>query len=638
MALNLISNYAASIATRYAARTDRDMGVSIGKLTAGSRVIRPSDDASALAISNNFRREIAALQSVQSNVGQGTSMLQSADGAHQSVTDLSIRMKQLAVMAASEHLSGRDRASIDVEFQELKAEVNRIALSTKFAGNVLTGGPGGGAPTKTFTLAAAHSPYFASVHVYDPHLSTDNAARLKISVTAAGGAGQFVTLTDEDRNISQTLRVDSTKPLDFTALGITIQAQSSIPAGALTATAPASVTLGTTDGGLLAIDPGANLPFIREIFTYDDGKISNSAANIKFGVEGNATSGYKLRVSSVDPTQSEAQSLQLAADGATFGSQTFDFRSLGIRVTTTAAFTTASILRTDSSFVALGDKTFAAAGASAGLAPVIGGGTFTGAGSFSVKFAATGVANQFIAELYDSGTKIAASAARTLGAGATIAGGATATFDTFAVVAGQETSFAKFPAGLTVALGATGTQTVTANDQIAFRLEPSIMTNLGAGQAVAAASKDNNVVSYFFQVGSGQTVSDRIQVDITSLTTRALGLEFLSLKDTVVDGVVRFSGMDNAQQANSVIERTIERLSSNRAKLGAKMNRLGFVGDALNIAVENNEQARSGLIDLDVASEMSKFVSLQVLKEAGMAMISQAQKMPQSLLSLYQRL
>lgn len=125
MALNLISNYAASIATRYATRTDRDMGVSIGKLTAGSRVIRPSDDASALAISNNFRREIAALQSVQSNVGQGTSMLQSADGAHQSVTDLSIRMKQLAVMAASEHLSGRDRASIDVEFQELKAEVNR---------------------------------------------------------------------------------------------------------------------------------------------------------------------------------------------------------------------------------------------------------------------------------------------------------------------------------------------------------------------------------------------------------------------------------------------------------------------------------------------------------------------------------
>lgn len=106
----------------------------------------------------------------------------------------------------------------------------------------------------------------------------------------------------------------------------------------------------------------------------------------------------------------------------------------------------------------------------------------------------------------------------------------------------------------------------------------------------------------------------------------------------MVDGVVRFSGMDNAQQANSVIERTIERLSSNRAKLGAKMNRLGFVGDALNIAVENNEQARSGLIDLDVASEMSKFVSLQVLKEAGMAMISQAQKMPQSLLSLYQRL
>ena len=96
--------------------------------------------------------------------------------------------------------------------------------------------------------------------------------------------------------------------------------------------------------------------------------------------------------------------------------------------------------------------------------------------------------------------------------------------------------------------------------------------------------------------------------------------------------------MDNAQQANSVIERSIERLSTNRAKLGAKMNRINFVSDALSIAIENNEQARSAIIDLDIASEMSKFVSLQVLKEAGMAMISQAQKMPQSLLSLYQKL
>jgi len=145
-------------------------------------------------------------------------------------------------------------------------------------------------------------------------------------------------------------------------------------------------------------------------------------------------------------------------------------------------------------------------------------------------------------------------------------------------------------------------------------------------------------VSYFFQVGSGQSVSDRIQVDITSLTTRALGLEFLSLNDTVMGGVVGFTGMDNAQQANSVIERSIERLSTNRAKLGAKMNRINFVSDALSIAIENNEQARSSIIDLDIASEMSKFVSLQVLKEAGMAMISQAQKMPQSLLSLYQKL
>jgi len=638
MALNLISNYAASIATRYASATDRNLGSSITKLTSGSRVVRASDDAAALAISNNFRREVAALQSVQTNLSQGMAMLQMADGAHQSVTDVCIRMKQLAVMASSEHLNGRDRASLDIEFQELKAEVNRIAQSTRFSGNILTGGPGGGAPTKTFALDAAHDPYFAKITVYDPHLSTNDPTKLKLSATAAGASGQFVTLTDEERNITQTLKVESSMALDFTALGVTVQPQASFPAAAFSQTAMKSAVLGTTDGGLLAIDPGAGLPFIKEIYTYDDGKISDQAENVKFKIEGDATSGYKLRASSTNPTQTEAHPLELAADGETFGSQTFDFRSLGVRVTTTAAFSTTDILDNESSFVVSGNKTFAAAGASSGLSVSYGGSPLTGIGDFSIKFVSTGTPNEFEAELYSGTTKIATSGAETLAQGDVISGGTEATFDTFTVVAGQETAFAQFPLGFEVSLAATGDQTLSANDTVEFQLEKNITSNLADGQRVAATSRQNNLVSYFFQVGSGQSVSDRIQVDITSLTTRALGLEFLSLNDTVMGGVVGFTGMDNAQQANSVIERSIERLSTNRAKLGAKMNRINFVSDALSIAIENNEQARSSIIDLDIASEMSKFVSLQVLKEAGMAMISQAQKMPQSLLSLYQKL
>jgi flagellin-like hook-associated protein FlgL len=638
MSLNLVSNYAASIATRYASTTDRNLSSSITKLTSGSRVVRASDDAAALAISNNFRREVAALQSVQTNVSQGMAMLQMADGAHQSVTDICIRMKQLAVMASSEHLNGRDRVSLDIEFQELKAEVDRIAQSTRFSGNILTGGPGGGAPTKTFTLDAAHDPYFAKITVYDPHLSTNDPTKLKLSATAAGASGQFVTLTDVERNITQTLKVESSMALDFTALGITVQPQASFPAAAFAQTAMKSAVLGTTDGGLLAIDPGPDLPFIKEIYTYDDGRISDKAENVKFTIEGDATSGYKLRASSVDPTQTEAHALTLGADGETFGSETFDFRSLGIRVTTTAAFSTDDVLDNARSFVVAGVKTFAAAGADAGLAVSYGGSPLTGAGNFSVKFVATGNANEFKAELYNGATKIATSAAKTLAANNVITNGTTKTFDTFTVVAGQEVTFAQFPSGFGVSLAAIGNQTLTANDKVEFQLEKNITTDLAGGQRVAATSRHNNLVSYFFQVGSGQSVSDRIQVDITSLTTRALGLAFLSLSDSVVSGVIGFTGMDNAQQANSVIERSIERLSTNRAKLGAKMNRINFVSDALSIAIENNEQARSSIIDLDIASEMSKFVSLQVLKEAGVAMISQAQKMPQSLLSLYQKL
>ena len=80
----------------------------------------------------------------------------------------------------------------------------------------------------------------------------------------------------------------------------------------------------------------------------------------------------------------------------------------------------------------------------------------------------------------------------------------------------------------------------------------------------------------------------------------------------------------------------IDRLSTIRANLGASQNRLDFAAGNSDTVIENIEKARSDLLDLDVASEMTAFTAKQVLVQSGVAMLSQANRMPQNLLQLFQ--
>ena len=80
----------------------------------------------------------------------------------------------------------------------------------------------------------------------------------------------------------------------------------------------------------------------------------------------------------------------------------------------------------------------------------------------------------------------------------------------------------------------------------------------------------------------------------------------------------------------------IDNLQNSRATIGANQNRLEFASANIATAVENTEAARSQLLDLDIAMEMSNFVSKQILIQAGVAMLSQANQLPNNLLRLFQ--
>lgn len=140
MALSIISNQAASIATRSLGQSNDAATATAEKLSSGKRINSAKDDAAGSAIAARLSAEVAGLQQAGVNAGQASSMLQIADGAFQNVEDILTRAKSLSVQAGSEQISDQERAFLDQEFQALKSEIDRIANDTEFNGANLVNG------------------------------------------------------------------------------------------------------------------------------------------------------------------------------------------------------------------------------------------------------------------------------------------------------------------------------------------------------------------------------------------------------------------------------------------------------------------------------------------------------------------
>ena len=132
MGLNIISNFAANRALTNLTFTSDQATRSVAKLSSGSRVVTAADDAASLAIGSRLKAEVVSLDQAVVNAGQATSLLQVADGALARTQDILTRLKALAVQAGSQNLADAERALLDVEFQNLVDEIDRLAFDTEF--------------------------------------------------------------------------------------------------------------------------------------------------------------------------------------------------------------------------------------------------------------------------------------------------------------------------------------------------------------------------------------------------------------------------------------------------------------------------------------------------------------------------
>ena len=137
MPLNVVSNYAANVAHRNLQATDIAASNSLAKLSIGKRVVSARDDAASMAIGSRMESEVMGLKQAVINAGQANSMLQIADGAMSTLSDILTRMRVLAMQADSENLGATERSFLDTEFQALIAEIDRVANDTEFNGTKL---------------------------------------------------------------------------------------------------------------------------------------------------------------------------------------------------------------------------------------------------------------------------------------------------------------------------------------------------------------------------------------------------------------------------------------------------------------------------------------------------------------------
>jgi flagellin len=112
------------------------------QLSSGSRITKAADDAAGLSISETLKSTIRGYQQANRNANDGISMVQVAEGGLGEISNILTRMRELGVQAASDTVGDTERGFADKEVQQLKAEVQRIAESTRFGTSNLLDGSG----------------------------------------------------------------------------------------------------------------------------------------------------------------------------------------------------------------------------------------------------------------------------------------------------------------------------------------------------------------------------------------------------------------------------------------------------------------------------------------------------------------
>ncbi|MGP0628248.1 flagellin N-terminal helical domain-containing protein [Nitrospina sp. 32_T5] len=140
MAIRIFNNIPSLTAQRLLGVNNSRLTQSIERISSGLRINRGADDPAGLALSEKLRGDIRALTQALRNANDGVSMINVAEAGLGETADMLIRIKELAAQAATGTLGDSERATLQIEFDQLRSEINRISSATNFNGQKLLDG------------------------------------------------------------------------------------------------------------------------------------------------------------------------------------------------------------------------------------------------------------------------------------------------------------------------------------------------------------------------------------------------------------------------------------------------------------------------------------------------------------------
>ena len=243
---------------------------SLQKLSSGLRINSAADDAAGLAISEKMRSQIRGLAKAQSNAQDGISMIQTAEGALQQVSDILQRMRELAVQSMNGILSDSEKYAITSELTQLTQEVDRIAETSKFNNTYLLKGTLGMSVDmkNTDLYTSSNGVYSLATGIESLDIAaaekntTYSISEVKIDIDGTMTSVLQVTATIDDKTVTGVCAIDSAttgyngfiafNTNDNKNMGIKIQVEEFALASLI------GQDIKTSDGGATNLQIGAN--------------------------------------------------------------------------------------------------------------------------------------------------------------------------------------------------------------------------------------------------------------------------------------------------------------------------------------------------------------------------------------------
>lgn len=179
MGLRINTNTASLNAQRNLMGTKLGLDKSLERLSSGYRINRAGDDAAGLAISEQLRAQIRGLKQAQRNAQDGVSLVQVAEGSLNEISSILIRLRELSVQAASDTIGPVERQFLNVEYDQLVSEIDRIADGTEFNGTQLLSGTGS---ILDFQVGTRNDPNIDRLS-FDASKADGNSAALGVNLT-----------------------------------------------------------------------------------------------------------------------------------------------------------------------------------------------------------------------------------------------------------------------------------------------------------------------------------------------------------------------------------------------------------------------------------------------------------------------